>query len=352
MRSARSVAAILFISAFFLVLSTPQSTAQSRTNVSGTGGIHEIRGKVYLPSGKTTDIPLEIELQSISNFSTLKLTSDRDGQFSFRNLAPGNYQVVVHAGEQYEEIREYITIDTEAQGNIPIRPTPKVVTVPVYLQFKRGIILRNEVINAKWSSIPKSTLDHFKRGVELGQASKTAEAEAELRKALELSPNFAPAYTELGRLALAAGKLDAAIEACKTAIKYDESDFTAHLHLGIAYLNQKNYTAAEPPLVTAAYLDRTEVRPHYYLGMLFVMKGDLEIAQKAFEKAIELDAGKTLPVIHKYLGRIYLKKDMDKEALKELETYLKLAPKALDADKVKKDISDIKAKPTAKNDFV
>jgi hypothetical protein len=46
-----------------------------------------------------------------------------------------------------------------------------------------------------------------------------------------------------------------------------------------------------------------------------------------------------------------MKKDMEKEAIHELETYLKLAPKALDADKVKKDISDIKAKHV-KNAFV
>jgi regulator of sirC expression with transglutaminase-like and TPR domain len=46
-----------------------------------------------------------------------------------------------------------------------------------------------------------------------------------------------------------------------------------------------------------------------------------------------------------------MKKDMEKEALQELETYLKLAPKAPDTEKVKKDISDIKAKHI-KNAFV
>jgi len=46
-----------------------------------------------------------------------------------------------------------------------------------------------------------------------------------------------------------------------------------------------------------------------------------------------------------------MKKDMEKEAVRELETYLKLAPKAQDVERVKKDISDIKAKHT-KNAFV
>jgi len=352
MRSA-SLLAVLFVSAFFIVLSNSFVAGQSRTNSSGTGGIHEIRGKVYLPSGRTFESPVEIELQSISKFSTLKLFTDRDGGFSFRNLAPGNYTIIVSAGGQFEDAREYVTIDTEAQGRttVPIRPVPKVITVPVYLQFKRGVVLRNEVINAKWSNIPKATLDHFKRGADLMQENKNAEAEVEFHKALDLSPTFAPAHTELGKLALMNGKLEASVESCKAAIRYDDSDFDAHLNLGIAYLNLKKYDQAEPELVTAAYLNRSAVTPHYYLGIVFVMKNDLDVAQKAFETAKDLKGGKSLPAIHKYLGRIYMRKDMEKEAVHELETYLKLVPKAQDAEKVKKDISDIKAKHI-KNAFV
>lgn len=350
MRSA-SFLAVLFASAFFIVFPNTFVTAQSRTNSSGNGGIHEIRGKVYLPSGRPLDLPVEVELQSISNFSNLKLFTDRDGGFSFRNLAPGNYSVVVKVGDQFEDAREYVTIDTEAQGIIPIAPTPKLVTVPVYLQFKRGVVLRNEVINAKWSNIPKATLDHFKRGADLEQENKNAEAEVEFRKAVELSPTFAPAHTELGRIALKNGKPEASVESCKAAIRYDDSDFDAHLNLGIAYLNLKKYDQAEPELVTAAYLNRTAVTPHYYLGIVFVMRNDLDVAQKAFETAKELKGGKSLPAIHKYLGRIYMRKDMEKEAVQELETYLKLVPKAQDAERVKKDISDIKAKHI-KNAFV
>lgn len=351
MRSA-SFLAVLFLSASLAALSGGDIVAQSRTNQSGTGGIHEVRGKVYLPSGQTLDTPVEVELQA--TFTSLKVFTDRGGAFIFQNLAPGSYTLVVNAGEQFEISREYVTIDPEVpqpRGSVALmRPNPKVFTVPISLQLKRGVILRNEVINAKWASIPKATLDHFKRGVELAQENKNPEAEVELRKAIELSPTFAPAHTQLGKLALEAGRLDASVAASQTAIRYDDSDFDAHLNLGIAYLNLKKYDLAEAQLVTAAYLNRSAVTPHYYLGVMYVVKNDLDIAQKAFEKAKDLNGGRSLPNIHKFLGRIYMRKDMEKEALHELETYLKLAPKAVDADKVKKDISDIKAKH--KNAFV
>ena len=324
--------------------------AQSRVNSSGTGGIHTIQGRVYLPSGRTIDNSLKVELQS-NRDAAITVYTDMNGGFVFRSLSPGNYSVVVDAGETFESAREYITIDTEAQGNVRIRPSPKIITVPVYLQFKRGVVLRNEVINAKWATVPEETINRVRHGLELAQANKLAEAEAEFRRAIEATPSFAPAHTELGKLLLQSGKPEAAITPLRNAIKYDDADFEAHLSLGIALLNLKKYDGAEPELVAAAYINRAAVTPHYYLGILFVMKDDLDVARKAFETARDLKGGKSLPNIHKFLGRIYMKKDMQKEAVQELETYLKLAPKAQDAEKVRKDISDIKAKPV-KNAFV
>ena len=352
MRSANPFA-VLSAVALLVLFAIQDSAGQSRTNQSGTGGIHEVRGKVYLPSGQSFDTPVEIELQA--TFTSLKVFTDRAGTFVFQNLTPGSYTLTVKAGDQFEPASEYFIIDPDVpppRGVALMRPSPKLITVPIYLRLKKGVVLKNEVLNAKWASVPKEALEHFKQGIELGRESKTAQAEAELRKAIEMAPTFAPAHTELGKVLLQSGRLDSAVDAFRSAIRLDESDFDAHLTLGIAYLNLKKYDQAEPELVSAAFLNRTAVTPHYYLGIVFVMKNDLDVAQKAFETAKELKGGKSLPAIHKYLGRIYMRKDMEKEAVEELETYLKLVPKAQDADKVKKDISDIKAKHPIKNAFV
>ena len=353
MRSASFSAAVIFLSSFLLMVSGINGLAQSRTNSSGTGGSNEVRGKVYLPTGQSFDTPVEIELQS--SFTSLKVFTDRGGTFIFQNLTPGTYSLIVHAGEQFAESREYFTIDPDVpppRGSIPVRSNPKILNVPIYLQLKRGVYLKNDVINAKWATIPKETLEHFKKGIELGQQTKNAEAEVELKKAAELSPNFAPVHTELCKLALRTGNTATAVESCRTAIRHDDTDFDAHLNLGIAFLGLKKYSEAEQELVNAAYMDRNAVTPHFYIGILFLVQNDLEVAQKAFETARELSGGKGLPAIHRYLGVIYMRKDMGKEAIQEFETYLKLAPKAQDADKVKKDISDIKAKQPIKNAFV
>lgn len=343
--------AVLSTVAVLLTSSIQEGYAQSRTNQSGTGGFNEVRGKVYLPNGQSSDTPIEVELNA--PFASLKVVTDRGGAFVFQNLSPGTYSLIVNAGEQFEVTREYFTIDTDVPPprGIAARPSPKIMTVPIHLQMKRGVVLRNEVINAKWSTVPKEAIASLKHGLELAQNNKIEQAEAQLRKSIQLAPNFAPAHTELGKLLLQTGRIEASIESFRSAIRFDESDFEAHLNLGIAFLNLKKYDQAEPELVAAAYINRSAVTPHYYLGIVFVMKDDLNVAQKAFETAKGLKGGNSLPAIHKYLGRIYMKKDMGKEAVEELETYLKLAPKAQDAEKVKKDISDIKAKQI-KNAFV
>lgn len=335
---------IFFFLAFIVISGSATVYGQGGSNSIGNGGIHSIRGRIFLPNGRSLENPIKVELQSITHPSQSDYT-DSNGAFAFTSLGPGSYTVIVNAGELFEIAREYFLIDNDVQiSTIRVPPVPKNLSSPIYLVPKRGESLLNSVVNAKWSAVPKDAIEHYKRGLERLRDGKGAEAETEFRKAVERSPSFSPAHTELAKLELREGKLDASVESLKTAIRYDESNFEAHVTLGIAYLNLRKYDQAEPELVTAAYLNRTAITPHYYLGMVFVMKNDLDIARKAFETAKELKGGKSFPAIHKYLGRIYMAKHLNKEAIVELQTYLDLTPTAQDASKVRKDIADIKSR--------
>ena len=325
----------------FLVVGTHiGALAQSRINTSGTGGIHEIRGRIYLPNGRSMDTPTTVQLES-TNFSTITVESDRSGSFSFRALAPGNYSVVIAASDQFETAREYVTIDTQigaASGSA------RIFTVPIFLRAKRSVERKNGVVNAKWAAVPRDVIEHFKRALDLIKDNKGDQAEAELRNAIAAAPNFAPAYTALGSLEIRAGHFENAVESLKLAIRYDADDFDANVNLGIAYFNLNKMNEAEPLFVNAAYLNGFSVVPHYYLGLIYSVRNDADVAQKAFEKVRELDGGKSYPVIHKYLGRIYLHKQMNKAAVAEFEAYLSMLPTAKDAEVIRKEISDIKTR--------
>lgn len=341
---------ISILSLSILVFFDSEIVAQSGTNTTGNGGRHIIQGRIYTESGRRAAIQgLKVVLQS-SGSADLTTFVDSNATFAFKNLVPGNYLVIIEGSDSFEPVHESAYIDAPG-GSSSISGMPRLgslpVTVPlqIFLKPKRVETLRNEVLNAKWSMIPHDAVQHFKRGIELLQSGKDADAETEFRSSVAIAPNFAPAQTRIGNLELKAGKLEPAVESFKNAIRSDTSDFDANMGLGIAYLNLNKLDEAEAPLVNAAYIDRFAVTPHYYLGRLFWTKGDGDVAQKAFEKVLELGGGKSFPIVHRLLGRIYMHKLMDKQAIAEFETYLNLLPAAKDAEATKKDIAAIKTRP-------
>jgi tetratricopeptide (TPR) repeat protein len=348
MLSGKVLAAVFF----FLFAFVPYIAGQTRINSSGTGGLHVIQGRIFGPSGMSVDEQITVRLES-NNFPTLSLNTDASGTYAFQNLAPGNYSVVVDAGERFETFRESVTIDQDVQPATGIRmpSNPKIFNVPVYLQLKRGQTVLNQVVNAKLANLPKDAVDHYQKGLDLGKNSKSEEAILEFRAALTSYSNFPECYVEIGKIELVRARLDDAVVAFQNAIRLDKNSFDAHVNLGITLMDQKKYDEAEPELVTAALLNRTAVTPHYYIGLMYTEKRQYDIAQKAFETAKSLPGGDTFPLIHRGLGGIYMRKGMNKQAVGELEKYLQLAPKARDADKIRQTITELKTKPEKLNVF-
>lgn len=334
---------VLSILTFLVLAASYPCLGQGSVNSSGTGGFSLIRGRIFLPNGKTLDTPISVELQS-PNFSTLTVFTDRNGGFSFQSLAPGNYSIVVNAGGSFEIAREYVTIDTEPQTSVRMARTPKTFNLPIYLQFKRVAESKTGVVNAKLSSVPQAAVERYEKGVRLAQDGKTDEAIAEFKRALELFPSFSLSYSELGKIYLTSGKLDEAVNSFRSALRFDPVDFDARLNCGIALLNRKDFLDAEKDLAIAAEMNKTAVTPRYYLGVLFIQKKDLDAAQKELETAKTLKGKNSFPLLHRYLGGIYIAKHLDKLALTELETYVQLAPNAKDIDRIRKTIEELRNK--------
>jgi predicted Zn-dependent protease len=331
--------AILYIAA------SPLVKGQSKTNPTGTGGVHEIRGRVYFPNGTAMDTTIEIELQSTA-YGTLKVTTDAGGSYGFTNLGPGNYTVVVNAGDQYEVARENVVIDPEVRTTLPVIPRTRVFTVPVYLQPRRSNHgdEKTGVVNAKWSLIPKDAIHHYEKGNELAADKQLSKAEAEFRKSIEIAASFGPAHTALGKLLLTQGKIPESVSELELAVRSDPNDFDARFSYGVALMNSRAIDQAQKELNEAATLDKTAATPRYYLGLIFIQKKDLDDAQKELEAAKDLVGKKIFPLLHRYLGGVYVLKGMNKQAVAELETYINQDPAARDGDRIKQTIADLKNK--------
>lgn len=318
------------------------SNCQGGIDSTGTGGMHTIQGRVYLPNGRTPDTSIDVKLES-PNHPARSIMTDRNGGFSFRSLAPGNYVIVVEAGENYLIAKEYFLIEPEVQGPVVrIQPIPKTFTVPVYLQFKPNSPLKNEVVNVKYADVPKNALKVCQKGLEYSREGKIEEAIKAFQQSIALYPQFSVPHTELGKIYLKKGLIDEAIAELNLAIKYDPRDFDAKLNYGMALMSKKDIGNAEKEFRAAAELDKNAVTPHFYLGFLYMQSNNLEGAQKEMEMAKSLKGDKDLPKVHYYLGGIYWRQKQYKLAAEELEKYVQLVPNAQDADQTRKTIIDLR----------
>ena len=131
-------------------------------------------------------------------------------------------------------------------------------------------------------------------------------------------------------------------ETMEALLKLTPDDPRAHLNLGIALYNQKKLPEAESHLREAVRLANNDPLAHYYLGMTLVSLRNYADAQRELELAIS-NGGDHFPQAHKFLGGLYMGSKNPKAA-DELEKYLKLDPKAPDAERIKATIKELRSK--------
>ncbi len=316
-------------------------SAQSGGGVDlmGTGGRHTIQGRIYFPSGRRSDASIKVRLESTAS-GDLSVLADMNGSFSFRSLTPGSYVIIIDERD-YETIRETIYIDTGGIG----RTAPRTLTIPIYLQPKRfvNVATRPGVLNAALANVPKPAIDLYQKALESSQAGNSTKAIEELKAALSLYPEFPLALNELGVQYLKRGEPDKAAETLEKAVKLAPDEFSPKLNYGIALLNQKKFTLAEEQLKAALKKNDSAPTAHMYLGIAMISLKRLNEAETELLRAITSGGGE-IAIAHRYLGGVYWGKREYKRAADELEMYLKLMPKATDAERTREAIKDLRSK--------
>ena len=319
---------------FLLALLTVSVQAQggvgsSRGLASTSGGIHTIQGKVFDPSGRPVENRLRLRLESPTS-STLYTTTDSDGTFIFNGLQSGDYNLLVEGGNSYEDAVERPQIYRD--------PTPsgRIIQLAIYMRPKISL-------NPAFASVPKDALELYKKAIQLTQKGDNKKAAEQLSKAVSIYPNFGPAYIELGTLYLKLSDPNKAAEVSASAVKLLPDDFQARYNYGVALLNLKKFPEAEKELALAAQKNSASLTAHMYLGIALMSQKKLEEAEKELLLSVA-SGGSEVAIAHRYLGGIYWGNRDYPRAIEHLETYLKLAPKASDADRTRQAIAELKSK--------
>jgi DNA-binding winged helix-turn-helix (wHTH) protein/TolB-like protein/Tfp pilus assembly protein PilF len=99
-------------------------------------------------------------------------------------------------------------------------------------------------------------------------------AERELKRSLELNPNYATAHQRYGWYLLARGQLDAALEEMKRAQELDPLSPPININIGAFLYHQRRYDEALAQFESVVELAPDFGWNHAYLGMAYLQKGD------------------------------------------------------------------------------
>ncbi len=331
---------VFLLTLTLLLLSNVFVQAQGYGDRTGNGGEyknHAIQGRINFPSNQP-GTALKVRLESPSS-ATLTTFSNSEGIFYFNGLYPGQYTVIVEADGQYESAQESLSIDTDSNRNMS-----QTYSMVIDLREKGSVRTKANVINASLARVPKSALDQFTKAIEAINKGDAKLATDKLNEAIKLYPQFAEAYSELGSLYLKNGNLSKAEETLRKSLQLNEKNALAQLNLGIVLLNQRKMYESEKELEKAVLADETMPIPHMYLGIALLGLNYPDYAEKEFLKAVSLNGSEKVAMAHRYLGGIYWKKENYKQAIIELENYLRLSPKASDSEKVRATIKQLQEK--------
>ena len=108
-------------------------------------------------------------------------------------------------------------------------------------------------------------------------------------------------------------------------------------------MNLKRFDEADKELRQVLQKNDAVPTAHLYLGIVLIGEKNLEAAERELLKAIASNSNEVVGA-HRYLGGIYWAKRDYKHAADELEIYLRLAPKATDAERTQAAIKELRNK--------
>jgi Tfp pilus assembly protein PilF len=321
---------LLFVAALLCALQTGAHAQGIGAHKGGTGGgtaggTRSIQGHVISPTGRLPETRVRISLSS-SNGGTRSATAGEDGVFIFNNLEPGPYELTIDAGQDFEVMRESVYL-----GGL----TEK-ANVPVYLRLKPET-------NPALAGVPKSAVELYVKAQESARKGDNDKAASLLGQAITQHPQFGLAHNELGLVYMRTGKLDKALEEYKAASKSLPDDPFVQLNYGTALTQKKDFPEAEKHLRAALKRLDKSAAGHLYLGIALIGLKKHDEAELELQHAVKL-GGDQMGQAHRYLGGIYWARKDYKRAADEIETYLKLTPKAPDAEQLRAMVKDLRSK--------
>ncbi|MCA1605889.1 MAG: tetratricopeptide repeat protein [Acidobacteria bacterium] len=175
---------------------------------------------------------------------------------------------------------------------------------------------------------PANASLHYLKAQVHGFEHNSAQAEAELRKTLELDPNYIAAYSSLGALFINTNQQDRAIAEYQKILERRPDNATAYTLIGMLDDSRQNYDAAAESYRKALMKDQNAVIAANNLAWLYAVngKGNLDEAVRLAQGVVQKNPN--IPGFVDTLGWVYYKKGLYGAAVEQLQKAVALNARA------------------------
>lgn len=270
----------------------------------------ELRGQVAPPFRWTT-----VVVQATDSALRKETYTNLEGKFKFKKLPPGHYTLsVLH--RRWGEMRKSIAVTpsfADAKGRVKTRVIFRRTQAEHIRQLRdRHMVTVDEL------SVSKKARKQYRQANKKLQANDTEAAISHLERAVEISPQFAAAWNDLGTIAYHAREYAKAEGYFREALAIDKESFPPTINLGGALLALNRFEEALPFNEAAIRIRPEDSLANSQLGINYFRLYKDEQAIPYLIKAKRKDPSHaSLPQLT--LAEIYVRHGQLRKAIRELE---------------------------------
>jgi Tfp pilus assembly protein PilF len=293
--------------------------------------LYELAGRIS-PEGHAS-----VTLFGVSHPFTANTFTDESGRFTFKKLAPATYTVSV-----YEPGRG------EARQTIEVRPSladsHNRIQLTIALKdadFDPTIDRRRHSVTTSELKIPERALRDYVDAQRDLERRDVEAAEKHLEHAVELAPQFATAWNNLGTIAYQTRRFPLAEQRFRQSLKLDPTAYEPLVNLGGVLVTLHKLDEALEVNVHASMVRANDALANSQLGMTYFELGQFDSAVKYLERARKLDpAHFSHPQL--FLAEIHLRRGEKHEAALVLEDFLEHHPDYPQAEIMRRNIVELR----------
>ena len=307
----------------------------TETTNTRLGGNNFIVGTVFSPEGMPITRRMNMRLSS-PTWGDISATTDDRGKFVFSGVGSGVYTIVIDSEKEFEPVTQQVEI-------VRRRSTvPETYSMTIRLRFvEKAKSEKPSVISATNAGVPKRAMGIYENASKLAEAKDYKGAIEQLKLAVAEYPAFVNALNQIGVLYLRLNELEKADEALQAALKIKPDAYDPLINRSIALFRLERFKDAEVVLRKTLKTKAESSVAYYYLGRTLNKMGRNDEAEGAYLTCLTMSPGE-FNEAHRLLAVIYLDRGAPQLVVEELETYLRLVPKAPDASNLQRVIDQIK----------